>query len=267
VGSENPLLSAIARWLVERRKAGKWLTTQDNFYAFYALNDYYRKYEDIQPDFKIKVQLAGRAILDETFRQRTSVARESEIALSDFKPGETIGLHIAKKGQGRFYYETRMTYAPQMPLGARDEGFTVYKTISDIEGRPLEAIQAGDLVVVTLQVVTPQERLHVVLEDPLPAGLEAVNPDFVIESREQQRRLAGFSDQKRWWWRGFNHIEMHDNRVLLFADSLLPGIHTHRYLARALTFGTFQIPGTKIEEMYAPEVFGRSGEMVIRIQR
>jgi len=267
VGSANPLLPAMARWLVERRKAGLWLTTQDNFYAFYALNEYYRKYEDIPPDFELMVQLAGKAILDETFRQRTEEVREAEMALSDFTPGDTLELQIAKKGQGRLYYDTRLTYAPQRGLGARDEGFTVFKTISDLEGRPLETIRAGDLVVITLQVVTPQERLYVVMDDPLPAGLEAVNPNFVIESREQQQRLAELSDQRQWWWRGFNHIEMHDNRVLLFADSLRSGIHTHRYLARALTFGTFQTPGTKIEEMYAPEVFGRSGEMVIQIQK
>jgi uncharacterized protein YfaS (alpha-2-macroglobulin family) len=58
---------------------------------------------------------------------------------------------------------------------------------------------------------------------------------------------------------------MYDDRVLLFADSLAPGIHTHRYLVRALTYGTFSAPGTKIEEMYEPEVFGRSSETRIKI--
>jgi uncharacterized protein YfaS (alpha-2-macroglobulin family) len=60
-------------------------------------------------------------------------------------------------------------------------------------------------------------------------------------------------------------MEMHDNRVLLFADSLRAGIHTHRYLARAVTFGDFAFPGTKAEEMYAPEVFGRSSEHSVKI--
>jgi uncharacterized protein YfaS (alpha-2-macroglobulin family) len=60
---------------------------------------------------------------------------------------------------------------------------------------------------------------------------------------------------------------MHDDRVLLFADYLTPGIHTHRYLTRALTFGDFHAPGTKIEEMYSPEVFGRSPELDISIKR
>jgi uncharacterized protein YfaS (alpha-2-macroglobulin family) len=68
-----------------------------------------------------------------------------------------------------------------------------------------------------------------------------------------------------YWWEGFNHIEMHDNRVLLFSDSLRAGIHTHRYLARALTPGQFTLPGTKAEEMYAPEIFGRSAEQVVKI--
>ncbi len=62
--------------------------------------------------------------------------------------------------------------------------------------------------------------------------------------------------------RGFNHVEMRDDRVLLFADSLRAGIHTHRYLARALSSGVFGQPGTKAEQMYAPEVFGRSAERI-----
>jgi uncharacterized protein YfaS (alpha-2-macroglobulin family) len=73
-------------------------------------------------------------------------------------------------------------------------------------------------------------------------------------------------DNRRWWWQGFNHIEMHDDRVLLFADSLSPGIHTHRFLVRALTYGTFNAPGSKIEKMYAPEVFGRSSEISIKVK-
>jgi len=53
----------------------------------------------------------------------------------------------------------------------------------------------------------------------------------------------------------------------LFSDSLSAGIHTHRYLARALTPGQFTLPGTKAEEMYAPEVFGRSAEKAVKIIR
>jgi uncharacterized protein YfaS (alpha-2-macroglobulin family) len=35
---------------------------------------------------------------------------------------------------------------------------------------------------------------------------------------------------------------------------------------RATTAGTFHVAGTKAEEMYAPEVTGRSGPVVIEIR-
>jgi uncharacterized protein YfaS (alpha-2-macroglobulin family) len=266
VGTENPLISSVARWLVERRKAGTWATTQDNFYVFYALSEFYMKYEKIEPDFKIAVSLAGKDLLDESFTMRNKVVKK-ESGLSELAPGKTVSLKIDKRGEGRLYYQTRLSYAPKKELAAMDEGFSVVKDITNLDGKPLESIRAGTLAVVTLQVISPQESLFVVLEDPLPAGFEAVNSSFLTESEEQQKRLGVLSGASGWqpWWRGFNHIEMHDDRVLLFANSLTPGIHTHRYLVRALTYGTFSAPGTKIEEMYSPEVFGRSKELIIKI--
>lgn len=267
IGSDHSLLPSIVRWLVERRKAGHWSSTQENFFVFYALNDFYRKYEKIEPDFKVEVQLAKKFLLKEIFKGRKDRIVSSEINLTNFKPGKIFPLKIKKKGEGTLYYGTRMTYAPLQKLPARDEGFAVYKEIKSLDGKPVDSIKSGSLIVVTLKVVVPRESLFVVIDDPLPAGLEAVNPTFVTESKEQQgklRQLSGKTGRLR-WWQGFKHIEMHDDKILLFANSLLPGIHTHSYLARALTFGTFQAPGTKAEEMYAPEVFGRSPELFMKI--
>lgn len=159
-----------------------------------------------------------------------------------------------------------MTYGPRITLDPRDEGIAVYKKIESLDGRPLDAVKAGSLAVVTLVFAVPKESLFVVVEDPLPAGFEAVNPNFRTESQEQLRALdeLGPSDTSP-WWEGFNHIEMHDDKVLLFSDSLRTGIHTHRYLVRALTSGRFTLPGTKAMQMYAPEVFGRSAERIVPI--
>lgn len=266
-GSDHPLLSSMAKWLVEKRKTTRWMTTQDNAYMFHALNAYYTKTENIRPDFSLDVSLAGKRILKDMFKGERNKVIQAESSLASFKPGKTIPLKIKFKGKGTLFYEARMTYAPKGALPPRDEGFTVVKEVTALDGTPLESIEAGSLVVVTLRIVVPRESLYVVVDDPLPAGLEAVNPTFVTESTEQQRQMDRLSRNRgKSWWRGFNHIEMHDDRVLLFADSLAPGIHVHRYLARALTFGTFLSPGTKIEEMYAPEVFGRSPEKTVRIR-
>jgi hypothetical protein len=39
---------------------------------------------------------------------------------------------------------------------------------------------------------------------------------------------------------------------------LWEGVYEYTYIARATTPGTFVVPPAKAEEMYSPEVFGRS---------
>ncbi len=263
----HPLISGIARWLVDQRKAGRWHTTQENFFVFYALNDFYRAYEGVKPAFKAEIVFAGKAILQEAFAsvQQTAVRTQS---LAEFKSARDLPVKISKTGPGTLYYGLRLTYVPKQALQARDEGMAVYKTLTTLDGKPLAEIKAGQTVLVTLQVLVPKESLFVVVDDPLPAGFEAINPAFATESEEAQRKLNAVIAEAEggwWWWRGFNHIEMRDDRVLLFADSLDTGVHTHRYLARALTPGLFLLPGSKAEMMYAPETFGRSAERSVRI--
>ena len=267
---DHPLLPAVARWLVEKKKVDHWASTQDNFYVFYALNDYYRKYEKITADFRGKMAFAGKVLLDEVFKAKDLRLRKAQVGLSEFgaKDGKELPLKIEKKGDGILYYGARLTYAPQKRLSPRDEGFAVQKRIETLDGKTLEVVPGGSLILVTIEVAVPQESLYVVVEDPLPAGLEAVNPTFVTESEEQQRKLAALDAETPMnWWQGFNHIEMHDDRVLLFADSLAPGLHVHRYLARAVSYGNFLVPGTKAEEMYSPEVFGRGAEISVKVAK
>jgi hypothetical protein len=270
IGRDHPLLAPMARWLVEKQKSGPWLSTQDHLYVFYALNEYYRKYENAQADYRGKVILAGKILLDEVFKTSEPRLKRAKIKLSELAANarQELMLHVEKSGEGILYYDTRLSYAPRETSLPRDEGLAIMKRIESVEGKVLDTIPPGSLVVVTVEIAVPQECLFVVVDDPLPAGLEAVNPYFLTESEEQQQRLEDMSRlDARPWWQGFNHVEMHDDRVLLFADSLTAGVHTYRYLARALSFGRFLVPGTRAEQMYAPEVFGRSAEKQVLVAR
>jgi hypothetical protein len=42
-------------------------------------------------------------------------------------------------------------------------------------------------------------------------------------------------------------------------------MYRYRYLARATSLGSFVLPPTKVEEMYMPEVFGRTGAETITV--
>jgi alpha-2-macroglobulin len=269
-GRDHPSLPAIARWLVEKQRAGAPLSTQENLFVFYALNDFYRRYEEPGAEFRGKIILAGKTLLESGFGGSRREVKRAGLKFSELGQGtgKDLALHVEKSGPGRIYYGARMTYAPRQALSARDEGLAVVKRMESVDGKPLEVVPPGSLVVVTIEVAVPQECLFVVVDDPLPAGLEAVNPEFQTESAESLLVLEEEGPAYlEMWWRGFNHIEMRDDRVLLFADSLPAGVHTHRYLARAVSFGRFLMPGTQAGGMYSPEVFGRSPEKVIQVGR
>ena len=60
------------------------------------------------------------------------------------------------------------------------------------------------------------------------------------------------------FWSPFNHVEMRDSRVVIFADHLPPGVHVTSFVARATTPGVFVMKPARGELMYEPEVWGRS---------
>ena len=262
---KEPVFSPqIVRYLL-REQQGRWLSTQDNAYLFYALADYFHRYEEEEPEFQVKVQLAGKTILEHFFRRRIDRVSEKTVDIASLEKGEKLPLEIDKDGEGRMYYEVRMRYAPTGRIEARDEGIAVFKSFETLEGKRIEdSFPLGDLVVVNLKVVIPQARHFVVVEDPLPAGFAPVNLSFETESRELAREIEKRKTQP--WWQGFRHMEMYNDKVLLFADYLPPGIHTHTYLVRVTTPGTYCLPATKAEEMYTPEVFGRSREKEVVIK-
>jgi alpha-2-macroglobulin len=140
----------------------------------------------------------------------------------------------------------------------------VLKSVTPVQTEFLRdgAYPLGEMFRVTLTVETAQDRYFVVMDDPLPAGLETINVSLATVSEAVRVNDRQEND----WWSGFNHVEKHDDRVMLFADYLPAGVTTFTYLARATTSGTFQVPPTKAEEMYTPEVFGRTVSKVVRVK-
>jgi hypothetical protein len=157
-----------------------------------------------------------------------------------------------------------------------DKGIAVERAYQpDREGKPGDpgtSYAAGDLVRVTLTVKLPKERRYVAVTDPLPAGFEPVESWFATTAAGLARAEREDGEQDRdwmaWWQRGgFDHVERHDDRVLLFATRLSEGTHTFSYLARATTAGAFRVAPARAEEMYEPEVFGRSASAAVEVRQ
>jgi uncharacterized protein YfaS (alpha-2-macroglobulin family) len=112
---------------------------------------------------------------------------------------------------------------------------------------------------VRVNMVAPSRRYHVALVDPLPAGFEIINP--ALSGSEPIPADPTSSVGRGWWWWGpwYQHQNLRDDRAEAFTTYLWDGVYEYSYVARATTPGEFVVPPAKAEEMYSPEVFGRSG--------
>jgi len=263
---ENNLIPKMVRWLVDQQRVGRWRTTQENLYVVDALATYIRVYEKEEPAFTAEVKLAGGSLMKEMFRGRTFDTRQRSLALSELVQGAEYPIDITKKGPGRLYYTIRMNYYPKGESRAKEEGFSITKSVQPVEG-PMAAdgsFIAGSVARVKLTISTNQERNFVVVDDPVPAGFEIINTSFQTSGtdlRREERAEGG------WWWSNpFRHRELYDDRALFFADYLPANVHTLTYLVRATSYGRFSMPSTRIEGMYEPEVFGQTGSAEVKIR-
>jgi uncharacterized protein YfaS (alpha-2-macroglobulin family) len=268
----------MARWLVGARKNGRWGNTQENALAMKALVDYYRKYENVTPDFTATVALGTRELVRETFKGRTTTSVVKDVPMAQLPQIETGDLAVHREGSGTAFYNARLTYAPDAAtLASRDNGFRIQRRYAVVrdggDGPPAESFAAGDLVRVTLSLDLPKERRFVAVTDPVPAGFEAVESWFATTAADLARanNQEDGASQPRWdqiWRRGmFDHIERHDDRVELFATRLAEGHHEFSYIVRATIAGTFLVAPTRAEEMYSPEISGRASTQAVEVTR
>jgi hypothetical protein len=272
---KSDLIPKLVHGLLDHRVAGHWDSTQENSFVLLALDRYFQTYENVTPNFMARVWLGNQYAGDHRFAGRTTERSQVSIPMDWLmaRPGVST-LTLAKAGPGRLYYRIAMQYAPQnLKLKPADYGFTVqraYRGVDSARDVHQDAdgvwhVKAGSRVRVELTMVTDNRRYHVALVDPLPAGLEAMNPELLVTGTVPDDDK---STRSTWWWGGawYEHQNLRDNRAEAFTSLLWEGDYSYSYVTRATTPGTFVVPPAKAEEMYHPETFGRSGSDVVVVE-
>lgn len=292
--SVGPLAEALVARGREGRGSWRWgWTTQDQSVAAVALAAY-----DVArrsaPAGTVRVRaLAGGRVLVES-EGRTDIAargdrREPAVALTGLLARErgmrtdSIGLAVVveRQGEGPAWWWLTVHEVPrELPVTPDDRGIRVERWTERFDARtPVTDATEGDLVRVWLRVTVREDRDFVVLDDPLPAGLEAVDlslrtvSPLLGQAPGRARRLVDEEGEAvdepeggswQWgswdsgWWSPWDHKEIRGDRVVWTATRLWRGTYTTSYVARATTPGRFVRPPAQAEEMYDPAVYGRS---------
>ena len=291
VDSAHALLGPLAETLVQEGRAQRltpW-NTQEFGAVVAALVAFDRRRQAVAGR-TLRLRQGNRVVVELPPAPAASTLREWSGnltgLLTDGAGGtKTLRLMLDAPGgrEPAFYYLTVREVPRDRPVAPDEQGIQVERWYEDFAtGKPVTRVGEGQLVRVRLRLTVPAERQFVVLDDPLPAGLEAVDlslrttgvlagpgatPAEQAEG-EAEETEGGDAELYLWnwyygswddgWWSPFDHKELRDDRVVYAATVLWKGTHTATYVARATTPGVFVRPPAHAEEMYNPAVQGRS---------
>jgi hypothetical protein len=283
-GATNPLVPNIVRWLMMARRVGTgyWRSTYETSWALIGLTDWLAASGELAADYGYGVQFNGVA-LTEARASRATITQTNVITIAarDLLADAGNRLTFAKdSGPGKLYYSAHLkAYLPVPSIKAADRGIVIqrrYVKADCTDGVKCPAIseaKVGDVLRVELTLIAPRAVHYLQLEDPLPAGAEAIDTSLATASQlDAGPSLSRSSDEgisRRWWWYWgwWSRSEMRDDKVALFATYLSAGTYTYSYTMRITSAGVFNVIPSYAAMQYLPEVFGRSDGAQLTVTR
>ncbi len=253
-------LDGAVRALVGQRCACGWATTDDTAAALVALAAYAAT-ERLKPG---AASAAAGARTIGTVRFGTTASSRTFIV-----PAAALRGAVTIAGDAAVHYTVLYTYPVRSAAPGQLAAFRVVRTLASPGGPASAALATMDLqpsgpvrvasgrvfdVGVRAIVDHPVDRF--LIEDPLPAGFEAVDTTLLTT-------LQAVVPQSNSW--EIDASETYRDRVVAFAQHLDPGVYELHYLVRSVTPGTFAWPGARAYLRDAPEQFGRSAATTLTV--
>jgi uncharacterized protein YfaS (alpha-2-macroglobulin family) len=267
----NPLIPQVVRWLMLARELDRWETTQETAWAVMALTDWMVASGDLRPEYQFSLALNGAGLAQDLIATQENATQSEilQIQVADLLSQEANRLSfIRSEGEGNLYYTAYLrAFLPVEeiePVSSR--GIILdrrYYRAGDENKTPVTEAQAGEELVVELTIILPNSLNYVMIEDPIPAGAAAIDPNLDISSIADT--APRFEDERGWGWWWFTRQEFRDEKTVLYADFLPPGTYTFRYGLRLGLPGVYNVIPATGQEFYLPDIYGRSAGMIFTI--
>jgi uncharacterized protein YfaS (alpha-2-macroglobulin family) len=125
-------------------------------------------------------------------------------------------------------------------------GYKLERSVSVVSARQKGRLSQGDVLRVRLTVTASAERTWVVLADPLPPGATVLSglggqSALLQEGEQSEGSWPAYTDSQRGAWHAYY-------------DWLPRGTTVIEYTVRLNSAGTFTLPPSRVEAMYAPAI-------------
>lgn len=238
--------------LSRQQTNGAWATTNANAWGTLAVDAFARLLEP--------VPVAGETRIALGQQRKTLSWKEPGSKSFDAPLGKaTDALHIQHDGAGAPWASVEVRAA--VPLTApRSAGYSLSRSITAVQQKVPGQWHVGDIARVRLSIHAQADMSWVVVDDPVPAGASILGNGLGRDSAAAQ---AGEQRTGNAWplyqARDFTSFKS-------FYRHVPRGDFSLEYTIRLNNPGQFTLSPTRVEAMYAPEVFGEAPNAVFGIE-
>jgi len=236
-------LPRLMRGALARQYRGAWDLTVANAWGALAVEKFSLAFERVPVAGTTSASLAGMARRVDWGK----TPRGDTLSLPWPPKGDDLTVNHEGSGNPWVTVQTLAAIPLHAPFGS---GFKITKTVTPIEPRQPGRWSRGDLVRVRLVIEAQSDMTWVVVSDPIPAGASHIGTGLGGDSAiaRQGEKPEG------WAWLAFEERAFEEYRG--YFEYLPKGTITVEYTIRLNQSGRFQLPTTRVEALYSPEMFG-----------
>ena len=248
---------------LQRQEFGRWSTTVANAWGSVAMEAFSKKFEAVPVRGVTK---AGFGVPGAT----TSLDWAKIPAGATLPLGWPAGFAVnGNKADANLQVDHDGTGKPWLTVTSRaavpvlvpfGSGYRITKTITPVEQKVKGAWSRGDVARVHLDIVVQADATWVVVNDPIPGGASMLGTGL---GNDDQIATGSEKDD----WRGWLAYQERTFEAFRAYYRYLPkGSFSVDYTLRLNNPGRFAMPQTRVEAMYAPEMFGESPNAAWTVQ-
>ncbi len=235
-------MARLVRGSLGRQQRGHWNTTVANAWGVLAMEKFAAEFE------KTPVGGTTRGALAKQERSLDWSASQDAGTWLFAWPQGPGSLDLAHEGSGKPWTMVQSLAAVPLKQGL-STGYRVARIVSSVEQKEKGKWSRGDVMRVRLDLDAQSDMSWVVVNDPVPAGASILGTGL---GRDSQILSAGEKKQG-WVWPAFEERKLDSFRAYY---SFVPkGKWTLEYSVRLNNPGEFMLPPTRVEALYAPEMF------------
>lgn len=262
----------VAGALARQQRSGAWSTTTANLWGSLALEKFSRAFESEPVQGVTRASLvtsaaAAPAAESVDWRKVERAAgtdaglRNNGMAFAWPAAAGKDTLNVQHEGSGKPWLTLQSTAAVPLtaPVAA---GYFIKKTVTPVEQAKPGRLSRGDVLRVSLEVNATADMTWVAITDPIAGGSailgSGLGRDSQIATQGENRRGTGRG------WVAFEERSFEAYRA--YYDYLPKGVSTIEYTVRLNNVGDFALPPTRVEALYAPEMYGMAPNARVKVE-